>query len=93
MSQASSDLTRRAFVQVLAGAASIAAWPFGARAQVSPVMATLAAYMSQAGTRALPGAVVLKTKNHILDTLAAAISGAQLPPGIQALKFAEAYGG
>ena len=87
------DLTRRAFVQVMAGVSGAATWPFRARAQVSPVMAALAAYMSQAGTRALPAAVVLETKNHILDTLAAAISGAELPPGIQALKFAKAYGG
>jgi hypothetical protein len=56
-------------------------------------MARLASYMSAAGRRALPDAVVLEAKNHILDTLAAAISGSELPPGIQALKFARAYGG
>jgi 2-methylcitrate dehydratase PrpD len=93
MLQTSGDLTRRRFVQVMAGASGAAAWPLCVGAEVSPVMATLAAYMSQAGTRALPGDVVLETKHHILDTLAAAISGSKLPPGIQALKFAEAYGG
>jgi 2-methylcitrate dehydratase PrpD len=93
MLHASSDLTRRRFVQAVAGASGAAAWPLHVKAEVSPVMATLAAYMSQAGSRALPDAVVLDTKNHILDTLAAAISGSKLPPGIQALKFARTYGG
>src|SRR5262249_9658599 len=53
----------------------------------------LASYMSGAGSRPLPEAVALETKHHILDTLAAAISGSELPPGIQALKFAKTYGG
>src|SRR5260221_11206550 len=56
-------------------------------------MAKLASYMSAAGAHTLPDAVVLEAKNHILDTLAAAISGSELPPGIQALKFARTYGG
>jgi 2-methylcitrate dehydratase PrpD len=56
-------------------------------------MEKLSAYMSGAGTRALPDAVALETKHHILDTLAAAISGSELPPGIQALTFAKTYGG
>ena len=49
--------------------------------------------MSEAGTRALPEAVIEKTKHMILDTLAAAISGSQLPPGKFAIQFARAYGG
>jgi 2-methylcitrate dehydratase PrpD len=60
---------------------------------VSPIMATLSTYMSEAGSRALPDAVVEKTKHMILDTLAAAISGAQLPPGKFAIQFARTYGG
>jgi 2-methylcitrate dehydratase PrpD len=60
---------------------------------VSPIMTTLSTYMSEAGSRALPDAVVEKTKHMILDTLAAAISGAQLPPGKFAIQFARAYGG
>src|SRR5262249_52427590 len=93
MLQASSDLTRRRLIQAVAGAWGAAAWPLCVRAEVSPVMSRLAAYMSEAGARALPDAVVLETKHHILDTLAAAISGSSLPPGIQALKFARTYGG
>ena len=56
-------------------------------------MTTLSTYMSEAGTRALPDAVVEKTKHMILDTLAAAISGSQLPPGKFAIQFARTYGG
>ena len=60
---------------------------------VSPVMEKLSTYMSEAAQRALPEEVVEKTKQHILDTLAAMISGAELPPGRMALQFARAYGG
>jgi 2-methylcitrate dehydratase PrpD len=60
---------------------------------IGPEMAALSAYMSRAGERALPDAVVEKTKHHVLDTLAAMISGADLPPGRAALKFAREYGG
>jgi 2-methylcitrate dehydratase PrpD len=49
--------------------------------------------MSEAGGRSLPDQVVLETKYHVLDTLAAMISGSELPPGRQALKFARAYPG
>src|SRR5258706_2919654 len=89
-----SDVRRRRFMTLLGkGAAAAAVWPLRETADVSPVMARLASYMSAAGAHALPDAVVLEAKNHILDTLAAAISGSELPPGIQALKFARTYGG
>jgi 2-methylcitrate dehydratase PrpD len=60
---------------------------------VSPMMAKLSAYMSAAAGRALPEEVAEKAKQHTLDTLAAMISGSELPPGQAALKFARAYGG
>src|SRR6266478_1254977 len=60
---------------------------------VSPIMQQLSAYMSAAGSRALPEEVVEKAKQHILDTFAAMISGSGLPPGRAALEFARAYGG
>jgi 2-methylcitrate dehydratase PrpD len=59
----------------------------------SEVMKTLAAYMKDAQTRALPPDAAEHTKLHILDTLAAIVSGSDLPPGRAALKFANAYGG
>ncbi len=60
---------------------------------ISPVMTKLSAYMSEANGRALPGEVAEKTRQHILDTLAAMISGSELPPGRAALDFVQAYGG
>ncbi len=60
---------------------------------VSPVMEKLSAYMSAAGDRPLPAKVVQATKEHILDTFAAMISGSRLLPGRRAIQFAEAYGG
>jgi 2-methylcitrate dehydratase PrpD len=60
---------------------------------VSPVTDRLSTYMSEASTRELPDEVTEKTKQHILDTVAAMISGSQLAPGRAALQFAGAYGG
>ncbi len=60
---------------------------------VSPVMAKLSAYMSEARSRALPEEVIEKVKQHVLDTLAAMVSGSELPPGRKAIEFARAYGG
>ena len=60
---------------------------------VSSVMTTLSTYMSEAASRKLPDAVVEKTKHLILDTLAAMVSGSELPPGRFAIQFARAYGG
>jgi 2-methylcitrate dehydratase PrpD len=58
-----------------------------------PVMEKLSAYMSEAATGSIPEEVAEKTKHHVLDTLAAMISGSELPPGRAALRFARAYGG
>jgi 2-methylcitrate dehydratase PrpD len=63
------------------------------RAKVSSVMSKLAAYMAGASGRALPPDVIEKTKHHILDTLAAMASGAQLLPGRLAVSFATGQGG
>src|SRR5882757_5781850 len=60
---------------------------------VSSIMERLSIYMSEAGSRSLPAEVMEKTKQHILDTLAAMISGSELPPGRTALQFARSYGG
>ena len=60
---------------------------------VSPVMDKLSRYMSEAGTRALPDEVVEKAKQHILDTMAAMISGSEIRPGRAAIEFVRAYGG
>jgi len=57
------------------------------------VIERLSAYMAEAGARGLPADAVEKTKHHILDTLGAMISGADLPPGKTAIAFARASAG
>src|SRR5258707_308744 len=64
-----------------------------AKRGVSPVMDKLSRYMSEAGERSLPDEVVEKAKHHILDTLAAMISGSEIRPGRAAIEFVRAYGG
>jgi 2-methylcitrate dehydratase PrpD len=56
-------------------------------------MDKLSAYMSEARNRALPEIVVRETEHHILDTIAAMVSGSELPPGRLAIEFARTYGG
>ena len=64
---------------------------FAAQPPISSVMTALSAYMSGARGRPLPAEVVEKAKHHILDTLAAIVSGSELPPGRVALEFARTY--
>ena len=61
--------------------------------EIRSVMERLSAYMSDARSRTLPEEVVEKTKEHVLDTLAAMISGSELPPGRAAIEFVSSYGG
>ena len=60
---------------------------------ISPIMTRLSTFMSAAAAANLPADVVEKTKHMILDTLAAMISGSELPPGRFAINFARAYKG
>jgi len=93
-------LTRRSWLQRAAWISTAAALPQIAwaaaqevSASISPVMEKLSAYMAEARNRALPDNVVQETKHHILDTIAAMVSGSELPPGRMAVEFARAYGG
>ena len=61
--------------------------------QVSPLMDTLSRYMADARNRALPTEVSRATRHHILDTIAAMVSGSTLVPGKHAIEFAGSYGG
>jgi 2-methylcitrate dehydratase PrpD len=91
-----SELTRRRWLLGTGGTLTAALLPARtgmAGEPAGPVMAKLSQYMSEAKDRALPGNVIEKAKHHILDTFAAMISGAELPPGGAAIRFAEAYGG
>ena len=56
-------------------------------------MTQLANYIAGASAMPLPEAVVEKTKHHILDTLAAMVSGSRLLPGQRAIAFAKSIGG
>jgi 2-methylcitrate dehydratase PrpD len=86
-------LSRRGLLQRAGWTAAAAAFPGGlfAADTVSPVMAKLSAYMSEAGGRALPDEVVEKAKHHILDTFAAMISGSDLPPARAAFAYARDF--
>jgi 2-methylcitrate dehydratase PrpD len=55
--------------------------------------ALLAEYMVRARTADLPEAVAERGKHHILDTLAAMVSGATLPVGRMAMKYIDLQGG
>jgi 2-methylcitrate dehydratase PrpD len=57
------------------------------------VMSVLSAYMSAARTRALPAEVIEQAKYHLLDSLAAVISGSELPPGQAAQRYIREHGG
>ena len=86
-------LTRRNLLRNAGYLTAASALPRFARAQaITPVMRTLSTYMAEAKDHALPEEAAEKAKQHILDTFAAMISGATLPPGIAALKFAREYG-
>ncbi|MGA2214985.1 MAG: MmgE/PrpD family protein [Bryobacteraceae bacterium] len=82
----SSKVTRRT---VLLAAAAI---PLrAAAASLSPTMKRLSSYMTEASTAPLPPEALEKTKQHILDTFAAMVSGADLAPGRFAINFARAH--
>ena len=75
------------------GELSLSARPASAAPATSSLMSTLSTYMSEAASRTLPEEIVEKTKQVILDTVAAMISGAELPPGKFAIQFARAHKG
>jgi 2-methylcitrate dehydratase PrpD len=96
MAEGGLNLTRRKLLQRASWVAAAAVAPYSsalAAESVSPAMARLSSYMSEARSRALPDEVIEKAKHHILDTLAAMVSGSELLPGQAALKFSKSYGG
>ncbi len=96
--QALTTQSRRSFLGMTAGATAFALPPVRALAQGSEavpgrVMNTLSTYMSAARSRALPEDVVEQAKYHLLDSLAAMISGSELPPGQAAQRYVREHAG
>ena len=60
---------------------------------VTPMTRALSEYIAEAAARELPNAVVGKTGHHILDTLAAIISGSRLRAGELAIAYVKRLGG
>jgi 2-methylcitrate dehydratase PrpD len=85
-------LPATAFLSKLEALAAVAAGAPDAP-DVSPVMLKLSTYMAEARNTELPEKVVQDAKHHILDTIAAMVSGSELPPGRDAIQFARTYGG
>ena len=62
-------------------------------APISPATTALADYVAKALDRPLPVEVVARTKLHVLDTLAAMVSGSRLKPGELAAHYVDSLGG
>jgi 2-methylcitrate dehydratase PrpD len=89
-------MSRRDLLRCAAGIAAASVFPYAAPLHaegVGSVMDKLSTYMSDAGNRPLPEKAMAEAKHHILDTIAAMVSGSELPPGRQAMQFARSYGG
>ena len=62
-------------------------------AEISPLMRQVAEYIAGALKRPLPQEVAEKTKHHVLDTIAAMVSGSRLLPGKKAIAYVKTLGG
>jgi 2-methylcitrate dehydratase PrpD len=61
--------------------------------EISAPMRELAAYIARVPKARLPAAVAEKARHHILDTLAAMVSGSRLGPGRAAIAYVRRLGG
>src|SRR5262245_26845223 len=88
------ELLKSTAVWAILGPGAAAGVPIPAAAPGrDEIISTLSTYMAEAGNRKLPEEALEKTKQIILDTFAAMISGADLPPGKFAIQFARSYKG
>jgi 2-methylcitrate dehydratase PrpD len=60
---------------------------------ISPVMREISAHIAGALKKPLPGNAAECGKHHLIDTLAAIVSGSRLLPGKMAIKYARSLGG
>jgi 2-methylcitrate dehydratase PrpD len=61
--------------------------------EISAPTRRLSDYVAGSLTRPLPNAVLEKARHHVLDTLAAMVSGSRLHPGLKAIDYVAALGG
>jgi 2-methylcitrate dehydratase PrpD len=61
--------------------------------EISSQTERLGDYLAAVPKTDLPPQVVHKTKHHVIDTVAAMVSGAQLPAGVRGLAYVEPYVG
>jgi 2-methylcitrate dehydratase PrpD len=83
-------MNRRHVLQMVTATAAALGLPKRGFAQTpgpGPIMSALSIFMSAAGTRALPADITEHAKCHLIDTLAAMISGSELPPGQAAQRY------
>jgi 2-methylcitrate dehydratase PrpD len=89
-------MNRRRVLGMAATTAITAGLPAHVSAQAAgpgPVMSALSTYMGAAGAQAVPDDVAEQTKYHLLDTIAAMVSGSELLPGQAAQRYIRAHGG
>lgn len=84
---------RRPLLLAAAAAALARGRPARGAEAPGPVMAELSAYMAAAPETALPEETLEAARHHLLDTVAAMVSGTTLPPGRVALAQARAGSG
>lgn len=65
----------------------------GPRTRISPVTKALSEYIADASKSQLPVEVRERAKIHLVDTVAAVVSGSRLEPGRKALQYVAALGG
>jgi 2-methylcitrate dehydratase PrpD len=102
-----SSLTRRHILQGVGGFLAATTFPASSGVIAVPlaqsgavrgasstdVTGRLSRYMAEARDRSLPPQVAREAKHHILDTLAAIVSGARLKPGEMARRYVRIQGG
>lgn len=65
----------------------------GGKSEISPLTQRLSVYISEAARQPLPADVAEKTAFHVLDTLAAILSGSRLRAGLLASKYVAEFDG
>lgn len=63
------------------------------RTEISPLMQELSAYVSTSIRKRLPPEISNRAKVHLIDTVAAMVSGSHLPPGRKAIAYVRTQGG